>query len=138
MTRLAFHFDHINVQAGPQSPLQSLFGDVMSLAAGGRPPRVSRHLLYGGEERALLHVIEAPTTQGRAIRLDHVTFRSDEPADAVPARLRAAGLPYEVNVIPRDGDVQVFVPLPGGLVVELDLPADGRDAPEVHATGVAS
>lgn len=122
-----FRFDHVNVQASATSPLRRLFCDVMGLHAGDRPPfRFPGTWLYGGAERALLHVVPAAATQGEAIALGHIAFRSDEAAERVLARLHAAGLSYEINVVPGDGDVQIFVPLPGGLVIELDLPGDGR------------
>lgn len=125
-----FRFDHLNLQVTAHSAWQRLFVEVIGLTAGDRPPfAFPGAWLYGDAGRALLHVIEAPAPQGATVRLGHIAFRSDENADAVLQRLRAAGLAYEVTVVPRDGDVQVFVPLPGGLVIELDLPADGRHAP---------
>lgn len=125
----SFRFEHVNVRASATSAVRRLFGDVMGLRPGDRPPfGFPGTWLYGDSERALLHVIQAPVTQGNAIVLGHIAFRSDEAAGRVLERLQAAGLDYEINVVPRDGDMQIFVPLPGGLVIELDLPGEGRTA----------
>lgn len=121
----AFRFDHVNLHVGSDSPARRLFAEVMGLREGRRPPfPFPGQWLYGDAPAALLHLVQAPTAAGPAVRIGHVAFRSDEPADAVLARLDAAGLDYEVAVVPEDGDVQIFVPLPGGLVIELDTPAD--------------
>lgn len=138
MQTQAFRFDHVNLHAGPASPLQRLFGDVMGMSAGHRPPfPFPGQWLYGDASHALLHVMDAPSGQGDAIGLGHVAFRSDEPADAVIARLDAAGLAYEIAVVPEEGDVQIFVPLPGGLVIELDTPADPARPPGSYTSQLA-
>lgn len=130
MTRAAFRFDHIHLQASAASPLQRLFGEVMGLQAGRRPPfPFPGQWLYGDAGQALLHVAETPAHGNKTIRMGHVAFRTDEAADAVLARLDAVGLSYQVAVVPDDGDVQIFVPLPGGLVIELDTPAITSRAP---------
>lgn len=133
-----FRFDHINLHATADAPMQRLFGDVMGLRDGRRPPfPFPGQWLYGEGDAALLHVVQAPPAQGEAVRLGHVAFRTDEAADAVIARLDAAGLGYEVAVVPEDGDVQIFVPLPGGLVVELDVPADPARPPGAYRSRLA-
>lgn len=138
MTAPAFRFDHVNLHASASSPLQRLFGEVMGMRAGPRPPfPFPGAWLHGDAERALLHVVEASPAQGEAIRLGHVAFRTDEPADAVIGRLQAAGFDYEIAVVPQEGDVQIFVPLPGGLVIELDTPADPARAPASYSSRLA-
>lgn len=134
----AFRFDHVNLHAAPDSALQRLFGDVMGLQSGHRPPfPFPGQWLYGDADRALLHVVQAPSVQGEAIRLGHIAFRTDEAAETVIARLRDAGLAHEVAVVPEDSDVQIFVPLPGGLVVELDVPADTAHPESIYDSKLA-
>lgn len=137
-TRTGFRFDHLNLHVAAGSPLQALFGGVMGLQPGHRPPfPFPGQWLYGDAERALLHVVDAPAGEGMAIRMGHVAFRTDESANVVLARLDAAGLAYEVAVVPDDGDVQIFVPLPDGLVIELDTPADPARPPGRYASRLA-
>jgi catechol 2,3-dioxygenase-like lactoylglutathione lyase family enzyme len=120
-----WRFDHINLHAAADTAMQRLFVDVMGLLPGHRPPfPFPGQWLYGEAQDALLHVVDAPATQGQAVRLGHIAFRTGTSAPEVLARLDAAGLDYEVAVVPEQGDVQVFVPLPGGLIIELDMPAD--------------
>lgn len=68
--------------------------------------------------------MQPPREAGERVQLGHIAFRTDEPAAALIARVRAAGLEHEVARVPEQGEVQVFVALPGGLVIELDAPAD--------------
>lgn len=120
-----WRFDHINLHGRAEDPaLARLFGQVMGLRPGYRPPfPFPGRWLYRGEH-AWLHLVQPAPAQGEAVRLGHIAFRTDEPAAALIRRVRAAGLGHEVAVVPEQGEVQVFVPLPGGLVIELDAPAD--------------
>lgn len=124
-TSAAFRFDHLNLHAASNAPPLRLFSDVMGFKPGWRPPfPFPGQWLYDKSSQAALHLVDAPASQRDSIQLGHIAFRTDEVADSVLARLDGAGLPYEVSVVPEAGDVQIFVPLPGGLVVELDTPAD--------------
>lgn len=116
-----WRFDHVNLQAGSSPALSRLFGEVMGLRPGYRPPfPFPGQWLYRDTE-AWLHVVSAPA-QGEAVRLAHIAFRTDEPAADLIARVRAAALDHDVATLP-DGGVQVFVRLPGGVVIELDADA---------------
>ncbi|UJB18697.1 MULTISPECIES: hypothetical protein [Lysobacter] len=118
-----WHFDHLNLQGPPDSTLTRLFGEVMGLRPGYRPPfRSPGQWLYRGDE-AWLHLVQPPGTREAPLRLGHIAFRTDEPAACVLDRLRAAELAFEIEVVPETGCVQFFVTLPGGLVIELDAPA---------------
>ena len=118
-----WRFDHVNVRSGDSAPLQRLFGEVMGLRSGYRPPfRFPGEWLYRGDE-AWLHLVSAPAL-GAGVQFAHIAFRTDEAASTLLARLRAAQLPHEVAVVPEQQTVQIFVRLPGDFVVELDAPAD--------------
>jgi catechol 2,3-dioxygenase-like lactoylglutathione lyase family enzyme len=118
-----WRFDHVNLRSGDSAPLQRLFGEVLGLRSGYRPPfRFPGDWLYHGDE-AWLHLVRAPAL-GAAVQFAHIAFRTDEAASALLARLRAAQLPHEVAVVPEQQTVQIFVRLPGDFVVELDAPAD--------------
>jgi len=118
-----WRFDHVNLRSGDSAPLQRLFGEVMGLRSGYRPPfRFPGDWLYHGDE-AWLHLVRTPAL-GAAVQFAHIAFRTDETAPALLARLRAAQLPHEVAVVPDQQTVQIFVRLPGDFVVELDAPAD--------------
>lgn len=120
-----WRFDHLNLHGrADDAALRRLFGEVMGLRPGYRPPfPFPGRWLYRGDE-AWLHLVQPAQARDEALRLGHIAFRTDEPAAALIERVRAAGLQHEVAVVPERGEVQVFVPLPGGLVIELDAPAD--------------
>lgn len=134
----AFRFDHLNLHATANAPPLRLFSDVMGFKPGWRPPfPFPGQWFYDTRSQAALHLVDAPASPDEAIRLGHIAFRTDEVADHVIGRLDAAGLSYEVAVVPEAGDVQIFVPLPGGLVVELDTPADPGRPPETYRSRLA-
>lgn len=117
-----FRFDHLNLRTTDQDNdvLQRLFGAVMGLRDGYRPPfPFPGQWLYGAPDNALLHVVHNASTPDDALHLGHIAFRTDEPAKDVLARLQSHGLSHAATQSP-DGDVQIFVPLPGGLVIELN------------------
>ena len=45
---------------------------------------------------------------------------ADEPLEAIEARLRAAGFPPEGTIVDQEWGRSLFVPGPGGLVVQID------------------
>jgi hypothetical protein len=130
-----WRFDHINLQAGDSAPLKALFGDVMGLRPGYRPPFPFPGDWLYRDDQAWLHLVDAPPAQGEAVRFAHIAFRTDEPAGQLLARVRGTGLEHEVAFVPEENCVQIFVRLPGGLVIELD--ADG-DAADTHPAGYDS
>lgn len=123
-----WQFDHLNLHAAADAPLQRLFGDIMGLTRGYRPPfPFAGDWLYRDGE-AWLHLVTATPQQDQGVRLGHVAFRTDEPADSLLARVREAGLEHEVAFVPEENCVQIFVRLPGGLVIELDAAAGAGPA----------
>jgi catechol 2,3-dioxygenase-like lactoylglutathione lyase family enzyme len=123
-----WRFDHINLHARDSAPLKTLFGDVMGLRPGYRPPFPFPGDWLYRDDQAWLHLVTAPPEQGAAVRFAHIAFRTDEPAAALLDRVRSAGLEHEVAVVPEDNCVQIFVRLPGGLVIELDADGAADDA----------
>lgn len=137
-TSTAFRFDHLNLHATTNAPALRLFSDVMGFNPGWRPPfPFPGQWLYDERGQATLHLVDAPASHGDGIQIGHIAFRTGEVADSVLTRLDDAGLSYELAVVPEAGDVQIFVPLPGGLVVELDTPADPARPPEAYRSRLA-
>ncbi len=120
---MSWRFDHLafNTDGGPA--LAQAFAELLGLQAGRRPPFPfpGRWLYQDGQ--ALVHVIEqdaCPEPQ-----LSHIAFSTHEAAATVLLRVQASGLEHQVAQVPEDGIWQIFVRLPGGLVLELDAPALG-------------
>lgn len=135
-----WRFDHINVSVGGAVALRALFEDVMQLKPGPRPPFPFPGVWLYQNNQALIHAVDDPllSARGGELRLGHVAFRGDEPASGVIERLRRGGLPFKVAQLPGEaGCAQIFVLLPGGLIVELDLPNDTMADHRYEATRAA-
>jgi len=115
---MTWTFDHLAFNTADGQALQDAFGGLLGLMPGRRPPfPFPGRWLYQDEE-ALVHVIEQPLSEDAA--LSHIAFRTDEDAAVVLKRVQGSGLPYQVAQVPEDGICQIFVQMPGGLVLELD------------------
>jgi len=126
-----WHFDHINVVFSPHTDSLAFFRDVMGLESGARPPFPFPGDWLYEDGAAIVHAVEASSpasAPGPALRLHHVAFRSDEPSAQVLERVRATGLPHTVTTVPGGRTLQIFVTLPGGLVIELATPQDAAIA----------
>jgi len=125
-TAPAWRFDHVNVSMGDSHALRALFEGVMELQPGFRPPFPFPGLwLYAGDQ-AVVHAVNDAnlSAQTGELRFGHIAFRSEQPASQVMARLHSSKLSFKVARVPEDNIAQIFVLLPGGLVVELDVPDD--------------
>jgi len=115
---MSWTFDHLAFNTADGQTVQDNFAALLGLAPGRRPPFPFPGRWLYQDEQALVHVIEQPTFTDTA--LSHIAFRSDEPAHSVLQRVRASGLPYQLAQVPEEGIWQIFVQMPGGLVIELD------------------
>ncbi|WP_433590024.1 hypothetical protein [Pseudomonas koreensis] len=115
---MSWTFDHLAFNTADGQNVQDSFGQLLGLTPGRRPPFPFPGRWLYQDEHALVHVIEQPTFSETA--LSHIAFRSDESAQSVLQRVRDSGLPYQVAQVPEEGIWQIFVQMPGGLVIELD------------------
>ena len=122
----AWRFDHVNVSMADSRALSSLFENVMGMQAGYRPPFPFPGLwLYAGDQ-AVVHAVDDAglAAEPSAVSFGHIAFRSEQPAALVIEQLRAHGLAFRLARVPQENTAQIFVLLPGGFVVELDVPDD--------------
>jgi hypothetical protein len=118
---MTWYFDHLAFNTDDSASLQQLFGNLLGLQPGARPPfPFPGRWLYQGNQ-ALVHVIERNDVS--APILSHIALRTDRDAAYVLERVQASGLPHQIAQVPDDGLWQIFVQLPGGLLLELDAPA---------------
>ena len=95
---------------------RDFYVELLGLEVGYRPPPRD-------SERGL-----PPREAGETGLLDHVAFSCSGLA-AMKAKLAERGVAYEERVIPRDGQVQLFLKDPNGVSVELNYPdTEGRAA----------
>jgi|SRR5579872_6499936 len=121
----ATKLDHINIRTAEPEATRDFFVDVVGLRNGERPPfNFNGYWLYAGEQ-AVIHLTDARDAaahgiaEGRAgAAIDHVSFRMTG-YNALRSLLKERNLPFETRVVPRNGDVQIFVDDPNGVTVEL-------------------
>lgn len=108
---------------------KDFYVDLLGLEVGYRPPLAfPGYWLYTGGEPTV-HLIgpresesgRAPREAGETGLLDHVAFSCTGLA-AMKARLAERGIRYEERVVPRDGQIQLFLRDPNGVNVELNYP----------------
>ena len=116
---------HANLRA-PAAMIERLrrfYTEVVGLTEGPRPRFRSGsqgHWLYAGDSDVLHLSIshdDAPLP-GFNGAFNHLAFACDDLA-ATRARLDAARIPYEVDVVDQLGQVQLFLSDPAGMGVEL-------------------
>ena len=120
--------DHVTLVTPDLEGACRFFCDIVGLSDGPRPPfRVDGHWLYANG-RPVIHLVDAtvparlPNASSALVapRIDHVAFRV-APGEAWPAlveRLAAHRVPYQVAEVPASAEVQLFVALAPGVVVE--------------------
>ncbi len=115
--------DHATILTADLETARSFFCDVAGLTEGPRPPFGARgHWLYA-RGRAVIHLVGA-TAQGPAgptsPRIDHAAFRMDDPCEwqELLERLRIHRIPYRLTEVPVARELQLFVELEPGVVVE--------------------
>ena len=116
---------------------KDFYVELLGLEVGYRPPLAfPGYWLYTGGEPTV-HLIGPreserglpPREAGETGLLDHIAFSCTGLA-AMKAKLAERGVAYEERVIPRDGQVQLFLKDPNGVAVELNYPGtEGRAAP---------
>ncbi|CAI8704354.1 hypothetical protein [Pseudomonas sp. IT-P395] len=126
---MTWTFDHLAFNTADGQTLQDGFAKLLGLKPGRRPPFPFPGRWLYQDEHAVVHVIERPLPDDT--ELSHIAFRTDEPAETILQRVRESGLPYQLARVPGEGIAQIFVQMPGGLVIELDaLEAPHPNPPE--------
>lgn len=117
-------FDHVNFHVSGDAPILKFFADVLGWKPGPRPAfPFSGTWLYQGDD-ALVHLVDQ---EGDAPELvfSHVCFRTQQDAADVLAKVRASGMPYQVRRHPERTAAQIFVQMPGAVVLELEARLSG-------------
>lgn len=115
---------------------KDFYVDLLGLEVGHRPPLgFPGYWLYTGGEPTV-HLIGPrdadrglpPRAAGETGLLDHIAFSCTGLA-AMKARLAERGVEYRERVVPRDGQIQIFLHDPNGVAVELNYPQSEAPAP---------
>ena len=126
MTVLALH--HYTIRPADLERTKDFYVDVLGLPVGDRPPlNFPGYWLYCGDTPTVHLIGPRSGEEGMPARepaatglFDHIAFSCQNVAD-VRARLARHGIPYEERVVPRDGQTQMFLRDPDGVMVELNF-----------------
>jgi catechol 2,3-dioxygenase-like lactoylglutathione lyase family enzyme len=113
--------DHVNVQTHDLEATRRFYVDVIGLRVGERPPFGFAGLWLYDDAIPVIHVNElgpgdAPG-RGSGV-VDHIAFRVEGLA-AMRERVRRLGVSAREYLVPRNGDLQIFLTDPNGLKIEL-------------------
>jgi len=126
----AQRLDHVNITTAVCEATKDFYVDVVGLTVGDRPPfQFGGYWLYAGEY-AVIHLNDAlspgsthPRDAHGMAALDHVAFRMMG-LSTTRKKIEELGLKHRITVVPRNGDVQIFVDDPNGVTVELNFSAN--------------
>jgi catechol 2,3-dioxygenase-like lactoylglutathione lyase family enzyme len=120
---ISMQLDHVTIVAPDCEAMQKFFVDVAGMTLGHRPPfGVGGYWLYLGG-RPVVHLIAAGAVAGDPApspRIDHLALRVDGAGEwqALLDRLHRHGTPYRLAQVPLTRELQLFVRLAPGVVVE--------------------
>src|SRR2546422_3737578 len=123
---VAPQLDHVLVVAlNPPNTLRFLT-EVVGLVEGARPAfGIPGWWLYA-RDQAVVHVVQRASTCGAGDSSDaihHVAFRLLD-SHATRRRLQQGGWRYSEALVPQTGELQIFVSIPEGPLIELVFDAD--------------
>jgi catechol 2,3-dioxygenase-like lactoylglutathione lyase family enzyme len=123
------HLDHATIVTPDLDAARRFFIDVVGLTDGARPPFGFDGAWLYADGRAVIHLVDSPVPAGAVAeaargrpspRIDHIAFRVDsrDAWHALVARMDAAGVGYQRAEVPLTRQVQLFVALAPGVVIE--------------------
>lgn len=128
------HLDHYNIEVVNLDETIKFYCDVLGLKQGFRPP-IARPgaWLYAESGHPSIHLLaDSGNTKSNTGCLHHICFAATDKAK-VRDRLVAAGIPFNVVVLPRVNNTQFFMQDPNGINVELNFPPEETTPEDVEA-----
>ena len=114
---------HINIRSADVERSRAFYR-LLGLTDGPRPPFASMgYWMYAGED-PVVHLVQKkpdePVLGPGTGDLDHIALGAVGLA-AMREELNRQGIAYREAVVPRDGSIQLFVPDPDGVTLELNF-----------------
>lgn len=123
---------HFTIEPLDLERSKEFYVDVLGLEIGDRPPLdFPGYWLYSGGV-ATVHLMGTRTPRDGIVvrgtekryddtgRLDHVAFAATD-VEGVRRRLASKGVKFRESIVPRTGDIQIFLYDPDGVGVELNF-----------------
>jgi catechol 2,3-dioxygenase-like lactoylglutathione lyase family enzyme len=124
---------HFTIEPSDLERTRSFYVDMLGLEIGERPPLdFPGYWLYSGGI-ATVHLMGTRTPREGIVvrgtekkfedtgRLDHIAFAASD-VEEVRTRLKAGNVSFREQIVPRTGDIQIFLTDPDGVGVELNFP----------------
>src|SRR5215211_5260803 len=114
---------HINIRAADVDASRDFYVRVLGLRVGDRPPFASTGYWLYLQDQPVVHLVQRLPDEAVTFGsgpLDHVAFRGIK-LGAMRRALENAGIAYREAIVPRDGNVQIFVHDPDGLKIEINF-----------------
>jgi catechol 2,3-dioxygenase-like lactoylglutathione lyase family enzyme len=127
--------DHVNIRTHDLEATQTFYVDVVGLRVGERPPFDFPGLWLYDDNVAVIHVTGLGPSDARTRdsgSVDHIAFRV---AGLAAMRERVTRLHVDARecIVPRTGELQIFLTDPNGVKIELTFAAVEAAAHEVLA-----
>jgi catechol 2,3-dioxygenase-like lactoylglutathione lyase family enzyme len=134
--------NHILLLAQNVDAMHRFFIDAIGLEDGPRPPfPFPGHWCYS-EGEPLIHIASAQGDSSQSDWLgasssngtgaiDHIAFTGDD-FHSLRERLSRLGIPASIRLVPLEGLIQVFVPGPEGIKVEIQFPQSVLSEPQLE------
>ncbi|WP_202113620.1 hypothetical protein, partial [Escherichia coli] len=115
---------HVNFHVAGDAPILKFFADVLGWKPDPRPAFPFPGTWLYQNDDVLVHLV---TQDGDTPELvfSHIAFRTRKDAADVLAAVRERSMPHQVRKHPARPAAQIFVQLPGGVVLELEAPMSG-------------
>ena len=117
-------FDHVNFHVAGGAPILKFFADVLGWKPGPRPAFPFPGTWLYQNDDALVHLVDQEGDTPELV-FSHIAFRTKKDAADVLAAVRESGMQHHVRKHPARPAAQIFVQLPGGVVLELEAPLSG-------------
>jgi catechol 2,3-dioxygenase-like lactoylglutathione lyase family enzyme len=117
--------DHVNIGTHDLDATRDFYVNVIGLRVGERPPFGFPGLWLYDDNVPVIHVSGLGPGDARAHgsgSIDHVAFRVDGLA-AMRERVRRVGISATECIVPRNGELQIFLSDPNGVKIELTFAA---------------
>ncbi len=124
---------HYTIEPQNLERSKDFYVDVLGLEVGDRPPLdFPGYWLYSGGTATVHLMGQRQAREGIVVRgtekrfedtgrLDHVAFAATD-VEGVRNRLRSRNVKFREQIVPRTGDIQIFLYDPDGIGVELNFP----------------
>ena len=115
--------DHATIYSANLEASRHFFCNVAGLTEGKRPPFGVRGYWLYTQGRAVIHLVNTSAlgpARPASPRIDHAAFRMESLAEwvALLERLRVHRIPYQLTEVPLARELQLFVALEPGVVIE--------------------